>query len=83
MAFNRSDNAATIKMKISSLFPAFFDAVDKTFIYLDASSKHLEKRLSPPSGCSAWNGEAIEKLAGQGRLYILPSHSVNVSCKLF
>ena len=31
MAFKRSDNAATIEMKISSLFPAFFDTVDKTF----------------------------------------------------
>ena len=83
MAFKRSDNAATIEIKISSLFPAFFDTVDKTFTYLDASSKHLEKQLSPPSGYSAWNGETIEKLAGQGRLYILLSHSVNVSCILF
>ena len=83
MAFKRSDNATTIEMKISSLFPTFFDTVDKTFTYLDASSKHLEKQLSPPSGFSAWNGEAIEKLAGQGHLYILPSHSVNFSCNLF
>ena len=48
MAFKRSDNATTIEMKISSLFPTFFDTVDKTFTYLDASSKHLEP-FRPPT----------------------------------
>ena len=78
MQFQKGDSAATIVSKIIQLFPTVFSAPNKqSFTFMDASMKRLQKRFLPPQGFSSWNGAAIAKFVGQGRLYILPSHDVS------
>ena len=64
-----------ICLKITNLFPNIF-VKQKDFVFLDGHSKHLEKKLLPPCDYTEWNGSAISKHVGQGRLYILPSHLI-------
>ena len=72
LVYKKTDNEDVIHTKIIALFPSIFKTPEKTFIFVDASSKHLKKLFSPHTGFTEWNGGAINKLTGQGRLYILP-----------